>query len=411
MNERIFSVSEVNRLLKTTIENMPELINIQIAGEISNFKKYASGHCYFTLKDSSSALKAVMFKGRTFSLKFAPKDGDKVIAIGKISVYERDGAYQLYTDLLFMAGIGDLMIKYEALKTKLTDEGIFLSEKKKDIPSFVKKLGVITSASGAAVHDIMTVAKRRNPGVKIYLLPVTVQGNDAKYEIVKAIEFFNKAFPVDVLIIGRGGGSLEDLWAFNEEIVVRAVATSQIPTISAVGHETDFTLMDFAADCRAATPSQAAEIAVFNVGDYLKKAENLSQRNIIAFKYKYQTALSSVERLANTKVMTAPQRYYNEKEMTLDNLSHRLSKAIDLLLQQSKYKQALLSSKLEANSPLGILSKGYVVLQKEDSSEVVKSVSEVDGGMLLTAILLDGKIISEVKKVEGGKKLNGSQKN
>ncbi|HIU63534.1 MAG TPA: exodeoxyribonuclease VII large subunit, partial [Candidatus Avacidaminococcus intestinavium] len=191
-NKATLTVSEVTSLLKNTIETKPEFINLQIAGEISNFRRYASGHCYFTLKDSSSILKAVMFKGRAFSLKFAPKDGDKVVAIGRIGVYERDGVYQLYTDLMYLSGTGDLMINYEILKNKLAAEGLFASERKKRIPQFAKKIGVITSSSGAAIHDIITVAQRRNPGVELYLLPVTVQGSEAKYEVTKAIEFFNK---------------------------------------------------------------------------------------------------------------------------------------------------------------------------------------------------------------------------
>lgn len=274
MDKQGFSVSEVNQYLKQLLESQSDLHHIPVLGEVSNFKRYGSGHCYFTLKDEKSALKCVMFKSSAAHLSFNPQNGEKVVALGSISVYERDGVYQLYVSAMRRQGIGDLMQAYEALKEKLTKEGLFDDSRKKPLPRLPRAIGIITSPSGAAVHDIITVSRRRNKGVKLILYPVKVQGEEAAGEIVHAIDFFQRNHLADLLIVGRGGGSIEDLWAFNEEPVVRAIAASKIPIISAVGHETDFTLSDFAADARAATPSQAAEIAVIDVAAY---------RNGIAF--------------------------------------------------------------------------------------------------------------------------------
>lgn len=274
MDKQGFSVSEVNQYLKQLLESQSDLHHIPVLGEVSNFKRYASGHCYFTLKDEKSALKCVMFKSSAARLSFTPRNGEKVVALGSISVYERDGVYQLYVTAMRRQGIGDLMQAYEALKEKLTKEGLFDESRKKPLPRLPRAIGIITSPSGAAVHDIITVSRRRNKGVKLILYPVKVQGEEAAGEIVHAIDFFQQNHLADLLIVGRGGGSIEDLWAFNEEPVVRAIAASKIPIISAVGHETDVTLSDFAADARAATPSQAAEFAVIDVAAY---------RNGIAF--------------------------------------------------------------------------------------------------------------------------------
>lgn len=274
MDKQGFSVSEVNQYLKQLLESQSDLHHIPVLGEVSNFKRYGSGHCYFTLKDEKSALKCVMFKSSAAHLSFTPQNGEKVVALGSISVYERDGVYQLYVSAMRRQGIGDLMQAYEALKEKLTKEGLFDASRKKPLPRLPRAIGIITSPSGAAVHDIITVSRRRNKGVKLILYPASVQGEEAAGEIVHAIDFFQRNHLADLLIVGRGGGSIEDLWAFNEEPVVRAIAASKIPIISAVGHETDFTLSDFAADARAATPSQAAEFAVIDVAAY---------RNGIAF--------------------------------------------------------------------------------------------------------------------------------
>ena len=236
MIEQAFTVTEINNYIKELVDNEPQLRNVQIVGEISNFKRYPSGHCYFTLKDSGAVLKCVMFRGKAMSMKFEPQNGDTVLAIGRITVYERDGVYQLYTDMLLQQGVGDLMVAYEKLKAKLEAEGLFSSERKQAIPMNPKTVGIITSPVGAAVRDVITVSRRRNRGIKLLLYPVKVQGEGASAEIARAINFFNKHNLADVLIVGRGGGSIEELWAFNEEQTVRAVASSAIPVISAVGH-------------------------------------------------------------------------------------------------------------------------------------------------------------------------------
>ena len=291
MIEQAFTVTEINNYIKSLVDNEPQLRNVQIVGEISNFKRYPSGHCYFTLKDSGAVLKCVMFRGKAMSMKFDPQNGDTVLAIGRITVYERDGVYQLYTDMLIEQGVGDLMVAYEKLKAKLEAEGLFSSERKQAIPMNPKTVGIITSPVGAAVRDVITVSRRRNRGIKLLLYPVKVQGEGASTEIARAINFFNKHNLADVLIVGRGGGSIEELWAFNEEQTVRAVASSAIPVISAVGHETDFTLCDFAADVRAATPSQAAELAVADAEGYILQVENLQRR----LKYFMQARLEQEE--------------------------------------------------------------------------------------------------------------------
>ena len=278
MTEDVYSVSEINNFIKHILEQEPELRNLQVVGEISNFKRYPSGHCYFTLKDAGAVLKCVMFRSKAVNLRFQPQNGDTVVAVGRLAVYERDGVYQLYTDLLLQQGVGDLMQAYEKLKQKLERAGLFAPERKQQLPLHPRTVGIITSPAGAAVRDVITVSRRRNQGIKLLLYPVKVQGEDAAAEIAAAIEFFNRKKLADVLIVGRGGGSIEDLWAFNEEVTVRAVADSKIPVVSAVGHETDFTLCDFAADVRAATPSQAAELVVADVEGYKQRVAYLEQR-------------------------------------------------------------------------------------------------------------------------------------
>ena len=325
---KTYSVTEVNKYIKKMLDGDYDLKNIQVQGEISNFKCYASGHCYFSLKDGGSTnstngfgrygsindggsvLKCVMFKNNAIRMRFEPRNGDKVIAVGHISVYERDGVYQLYTDLLFQQGAGDLMRQFEALKAKLNGEGLFAPECKQALPDNPRAVGIVTSSSGAVVHDIINVSRRRNPGVKLYLYPVQVQGKGAAEEIAKGIEFFNKTNFVDVLIVGRGGGSMEDLWAFNEEPTVRAVAASQLPIISAVGHETDFTLCDFAADARAATPSQAAEMAVADLSKLRQQYEHLAQRLQRAMQMQMNTTQEKLIKLQENRMLQDPRRLY-----------------------------------------------------------------------------------------------------
>lgn len=376
MEKQGFAVSEVNQYLKQLLESQSDLHHIPVLGEISNFKRYQSGHCYFTLKDEKSALKCVMFKSSAAHLSFHPQNGEKVVALGSISVYERDGVYQLYVTAMRRQGVGDLMQAYEALKEKLTKEGLFDESRKKPLPRLPRAIGIITSPSGAAVHDIITVSRRRNKGVKLILYPVKVQGEEAAGEIVRAIDFFHRHHLADLLIVGRGGGSIEDLWAFNEEPVVRAIAASEIPIISAVGHETDFTLSDFAADARAATPSQAAEIAVIDVAAY---------RNGIAFYW------DKAAKLLEKKI--------HENAQLADSLQQELTQAMAAELDAKKHRLSLMAAKLSALSPLTVLSRGYSITTTA-GHRAVQGVSDVSVGDTIRTTVADGTISSVVSGIE-----------
>ena len=399
MIDSIYTVSDVNRIIKQMIETRAEFFNIQLRGEVSNFRKYASGHCYFTLKDKNSVIKAVMFRGRASELKFLPKDGDQVLAIGRIGVYERDGIYQLYVDIMIASGAGDLMVAYEKLKQKLEQEGLFSSARKREIPAQPQKIGIITSQSGAAIHDIITVSKRRSPGVKLVFFPVKVQGEDAGLEIVKAINFMNKHKLTDVLIVGRGGGSIEDLWAFNEERVVRAIASSVIPVVTAIGHETDFTLADFAADRRAATPSQAAEIVVPNVWELIRHLEQLNQRNIRAVTALVERNESKILEISNSLVFKEPDRWLADKKIAVDNCLNRIFLSMNRIQQEFEHKYALLVTRLDASSPLNIMSRGYSIARKADGT-IIKTIDAVNIGESIETVTKDGFILSAVTDVK-----------
>ena len=399
MIDSIYTVSDVNRIIKQMIETRAEFFNIQLRGEVSNFRKYASGHCYFTLKDKNSVIKAVMFRGRASELKFLPKDGDQVLAIGRIGVYERDGIYQLYVDIMIASGAGDLMVAYEKLKQKLEQEGLFSSARKREIPAQPQKIGIITSQSGAAIHDIITVSKRRSPGVKLVFFPVKVQGEDAGLEIVKAINFMNKNKLTDVLIVWRGGGSIEDLWAFNEERVVRAIASSEIPVVTAIGHETDFTLADFAADRRAATPSQAAEIVVPNVWELIRHLEQLNQRNIRAVTALVERNESKILEISNSLVLKEPDRWLADKKIAVDNCLNRIFLSMNRIQQEFEHKYALLVTRLDASSPLNIMSRGYSIARKADGT-IIKTIDAVNIGESIETVTKDGFILSAVTDVK-----------
>lgn len=399
MIEQAFTVTEINNYIKSLVDNEPQLRNVQIVGEISNFKRYPSGHCYFTLKDSSAVLKCVMFRGKAMSMKFEPQNGDTVLAIGRITVYERDGVYQLYTDMLLQQGVGDLMVAYEKLKAKLEAEGLFSSERKQAIPMNPKTVGIITSPVGAAVRDVITVSRRRNRGIKLLLYPVKVQGEGASTEIARAINFFNKHNLADVLIVGRGGGSIEELWAFNEEQTVRAVASSAIPVISAVGHETDFTLCDFAADVRAATPSQAAELAVADAEGYILQVENLQRRLKHFMQARLEQEEYRLDRASNSWALKDPERLFADGALRTDAAYNKLITKMDGLLKECAHKFELQAARLDNLSPLSVLARGYSVTQTEDF-KVVTSTQQVRWGEELVTTVADGKIVSVVQSVE-----------
>ena len=399
MIEQAFTVTEINNYIKSLVDNEPQLRNVQIVGEISNFKRYPSGHCYFTLKDSGAVLKCVMFRGKAMSMKFDPQNGDTVLAIGRITVYERDGVYQLYTDMLIEQGVGDLIVAYEKLKAKLEAEGLFSSERKQAIPMNPKTVGIITSPVGAAVRDVITVSRRRNRGIKILLYPVKVQGEGASTEIARAINFFNKHNLADVLIVGRGGGSIEELWAFNEEQTVRAVASSAIPVISAVGHETDFTLCDFAADVRAATPSQAAELAVADAEGYILQVENLQRRLKHFMQARLEQEEYRLDRASNSWALKDPERLFADGALRTDAAYNKLLTKMDSLLKECAHKFELQAARLDNLSPLSVLARGYSVTQTEDF-KVVTSTQQVRWGEELVTTVADGKIVSVVQSVE-----------
>lgn len=398
MAENIYSVNEVNNFIKELLDDDPVLRNIQVVGEISNFKRYPSGHCYFTLKDTGGAIKCVMFKSRAFGLTFEPKNGETVVAVGRIAVYERDGVYQLYTDLLLQQGKGDLMQAYEQLKRELTQAGLFAEERKHALPVNPHVVGIVTSPAGAAIRDIITVSRRRNNGIKLLLYPVKVQGEGAAEEIARAIKFFNKHKLADVLIVGRGGGSIEDLWAFNEEIAVRAVAASKIPVISAVGHETDFTLCDFAADKRAATPSQAAELAVADAEGYKERVKFLMQRCQSLMQARMAQEQHRLESLTSSWALRDPERLFAQQAQRVDSASQKLVDAMSRLVEQRQHAFALAAAKLDSISPLAVLGRGYSVTQKDYA--VIRSTQQVSWGDELVTTVEDGTITSVVQEVE-----------
>ncbi len=385
MEPKIATVSQINNYLKRMIDANEILNNIWIKGEISNFKLHYSGHMYITLKDENSVLKAVMFKSSASHLAFSPADGMKVLARGRISVYEAGGTYQLYVEEMIPDGVGALYMAYEQLKARLQAEGLFNEEYKKPIPKFPEKVGVVTAATGAAVRDIINVITRRFPKAEIILFPTLVQGEGAASEIAAAINYFNQTDLVDTLIVGRGGGSIEDLWAFNEEIVARAIFNSHIPVISAVGHETDFTIADFVADLRAPTPSAGAEIAVPSSAEVYAVISNLFARLMQAenkfIEYKRFNLLSMK--------LKSPADMLKERSMLIDSLVKNMEQSFNFKLLDSKKNFGELCAKLDALSPLSVMTRGYSVAQKEDGT-VIKSVKELKKDSEFDLKLYDG---------------------
>lgn len=395
----ILTVSQVNTYLKSIIEQDINLQNIYISGEISNFTNhYKSGHCYFTLKDENASIKAVMFRNAASRLRFSPENGMKVLIRASVSVYERDGVYQLYCDDMIPEGVGELTVAFEQLKEKLEKMGIFAAEHKKDIPQFPERIGVITSASGAALHDIINVISRRYPSGQIVFEPVQVQGEYAAAQIAAAIEKFNRLKGADVLIVGRGGGSAEDLWAFNEEAVAMAVYNSEIPVISAVGHETDFTIIDFVSDKRAPTPSAAAEIAVPDYREVLftldKMLDSLTEgMDTIINGYKMKLLCFDKTLTEHSPVRTV-QLYEQLFSACEEKLNATVKNKVDF------YTNALThyAGKLEALSPLKLLSRGYCIL--EDENEIpIKSLKAVSVGDTVKITLQGGKAVCTVDSV------------
>ena len=382
------TVTELNAYVKERFEEDEYLNNVLVKGEISNFKHHYTGHMYFTLKDENSLIKCVMFKTYTSHLDFVPKDGMKVMVLGTVSVFERDGVYQIYAKALKQEGIGDLHAEYEKLKAKLEQEGLFNKEHKKAIPVMPKCIGVLTSNTGAVIRDIINVSTRRNPNVYIKLLPVPVQGQGAAEKIAEAIQIMNKEKLADVLIVERGGGSLEDLWPFNEEIVARAIYNSEIPVISAVGHETDFTIADFVSDLRAPTPSAAAELAVPNCSEIQLKLKTYENRLKNSLYKKVEIMKLRYEKCMKSKAYTSPLQKINEYYMLIDKNEKALENKIQVILKEKKVYMIEWISKLDALSPLKTLSRGYSIVQKDN--KIVKTVKELKQGDNIKLRLTDG---------------------
>ena len=387
----IFTVSEVNQFIKDLLDNVPPLQEVLLRGEISNYKLYPSGHHYFTLKDSQCSLKCVMFRGSAARLRFRPENGIQVIASGRISVYPRDGAYQLYCTGLTPEGAGDLSVAFEQLKEKLRKEGLF--------DETHKKPAIVTSPAGAAVHDMIRILRRRYPIAKVLLLPVRVQGTEAPAEIAGAIRYANARSLADVLITGRGGGSLEDLWAFNDERVARAIYDSDIPVISAVGHEPDVAISDFVADRRASTPSNAAEIAVPDMAELLRTLDAARSRMTQSIRRDIAAHSRRLESLSKKRVLTDPTAYLADRRQDVDHMTHRLCAAMRVVTDVQNRRFGALAASLDALSPLKVLGRGYALAQQPDGT-VLRSADQARIGETLRLRLADGALRCQVKEKE-----------
>jgi len=399
MSQQILSITQINEYIRTMMDGDRLLCGVAVRGEISNYKVYPSGHHYFTLKDDGAALKCVMFKGNAFRLRFRPDNGMQVVAMGKISVYPRDGAYQLYCTGLILDGVGDLYAAFEQLKTKLAAEGLFDPAQKKPIPRFPKTIGIVTSSAGAAVHDMLRILNKRFPLTKVRLLPVRVQGTEAPEEIAAAIGYANYHKLADVLIVGRGGGSIEDLWAFNDERVAYAIYRSQIPVISAVGHEPDVTISDFVADLRAATPSNAAELAVPDQDALRQTLDTMSGAMITALKRQLRASRQRLQILSDSPALQSPESYLSQRKKSLELLKNRLVSAQNIILNRHNQQYLTLTAKLDALSPLKVLTRGYAMVEDHDN-QVVRSVRQTAVGDAVSITLRDGTINATVSQIK-----------
>ena len=388
------SVSELNSYIKNKIADDEYLNNVLIKGEISNFKNHYTGHMYFTLKDENSLIKCIMFKSYAQKLDFMPKDGMRVFVLGGVSVFERDGIYQIYVKAMQEDGVGILYKKYEELKQRLDEEGYFDESHKQKIPLMPKVIGVLTSQTGSVIRDIINVSTRRNPNVQIRLYPVPVQGEGAAEKIADGIRFMNENNLADVLILARGGGSLEDLWPFNEEIVAHAIYNSKLPIISAVGHETDFSISDFVADLRAPTPSAAAELAVPDIYEIKQKINVYQNRLRMSLVKKVEIMKLRYEKCMNSRVFKEPTRNINDNYLRVDNYIKRLENTIKIKQKEEKTKYIELISKLDALSPLKTLTRGYSIVETDD--KIIKSSKQLSTGDKIKLRFSDGQKNAEI---------------
>ncbi len=395
---QVLTITQINEYIRSKMDADPLLDKVAVKGEISNYKMYPSGHHYFTLKDEGGALKCVMFKGNALRLRFRPENGMQVIAMGKISVYPRDGAYQLYCTAMAMDGIGDLYAAFEQLKKKLAAQGLFDPAHKQPLPKYPGTIGIVTSSAGAAVHDMLRILRKRYSLSRVLLLPVRVQGTEAPSEIASAIAYANHFQLADLLIVGRGGGSMEDLWAFNDERVAHAIYESKIPVISAVGHEPDVTISDYVADLRAATPSNAAELAVPDQDALRQNLDSMSAAMATALNRQLKAARQHLKVLSASSALQSPESYLNQKRKNLELLKNRLIAAENTAIQRRKQHFIGLTSKLDAMSPLKVLTRGYAMARTE-SGEVLRSVTQVQAGENISVTVSDGQISATVTSV------------
>ena len=392
---QVFTVTALNEYIKMKLETDEALMRVFIRGEISNFTNHKSGHFYFTVKDETSRIAAVMFRSSASKLAFIPENGMKVIVGGRVSAYVRDGQYQIYVDTLEPDGVGALYIAYEQLKAKLGAEGLFDEAKKKPLPRYPMRIGVITSPTGAAIRDIINILGRRFPIAEVVLYPSLVQGESAAPQLIEGLRYFNEKKNVNVIIIGRGGGSLEDLWAFNSEALVREVAASELPVISAVGHEIDFTLCDFAADRRAPTPSAAAELAVPERYELKRKLGNVTARLELLEGKKLELLRSTLERMKKSRALTDPRNFIDDRRMALGVAEDKLYNRITFLLERKKSALAGKTAKLDAMNPLSVLSRGYGAAFASDGT-VIRSAAQVEKGSDISLMLSDGTVRATV---------------
>jgi len=402
MAPRILSVSDVTRLITHRLESEAQLQHLQVRGEISNYKRHTSGHHYLTLKDERSQLRAVMFRRQAEQLSFQPENGLQVIARGRIGVYERAGEYQLYIDELIFDGPGGLAAAFEALKAKLAAEGLFDEARKRPLPRFPTCIGLITSPTGAALRDLVSLIRRRYPSVELIFCPAVVQGAEASASLVRALQRMNRLAQVDVLILGRGGGSLEDLWAFNEEAVARAIFASRIPVISAVGHETDFTIADFVADRRAPTPSAAAEMVVPDRAELRRHLEGLHTRLETALARTLEAARERLETLATRRAWRHPEDRLEAWFRAVEELAERQDRAVQRGLSQRRERLAGLEQTLQALSPRRVLDRGYSLFLRLPEREVISRVNQVEVGQRGEILLRDGCVTCRVEQIQGG---------
>ncbi len=398
--QNAMTVTQLNEYIKRLIDGNPVLADVHVKGEISNFKNhYSTGHFYFTIKDEGGMIRAIMFKSQASKLRFIPEDGMKILAHGRVSAYVRDGQYQIYCDNLEPDGVGALYIAYEQLKRKLEAEGLFDPALKKPLPKIPARVGIITSATGAAVRDMINVCGRRFPSAKLILYPSLVQGDEAPAQLMEGIRYFNATRSADVIIIGRGGGSIEDLWAFNSEALARCIVWSEIPVISAVGHETDFTICDFVADRRAPTPSAAAELAVPDTEELRRKINNIVTREqnvLLAVIKRHREVLRLCE---GSRALQNPMNFIDDKRLALVRLEEKLTSAEDAALSELKYRLSAEVGRLNALNPLAVLGRGYSAVYRREDGSLVKSAAQVKEGDLLTFRTTDGEIDAEARSV------------